>query len=560
MSLPAQTRSSGEAQPGGAGRQAGVVAAAPGESGSGSLAVLRNRPFLLLWLSQAATQIGGNMVLYGLTIMVSAAYASATAVSALLLSFLVPAVAFSAMAGVFVDRVDKRALLILTNLLRGAAFLAIFLVGDNLALLYLLVVFQATVTAFFAPAEASMIPFLVPRPQLVAANGLFTLTMNAAFAVGFALFGPFLVALASPEALILVVACLYLLAVGFCWVLPSSPPVGNGGVSAGQAVADAERAVSTMIDQFVEGIAYIRSHRSVGWSLSYLGIAGGLVGVLGVLGPGFARTALHLDPKDFVVVVLPLGMGIVAGILALGAYGRLFPRRRLIEVGMVTLGVLLAILSVAGPVTRFLQGRASGRGLGDLAQMLSLLSLVIGLAFAIGCAYAVVAIASQTQLQEDLPEEVRGRVFGVLNMLVSVASLLPIIVVGPIGDLVGTSTVILAAALLVGLWGLASMFRRGPLRPAELVARAGGVPSAAPVDPLTAATSPTDLATVEARAQRAQVVALRSARKLAARASAAAGGRGRGRAGGRPRQATATSDRAAGSGSRPGRDESEVSS
>ena len=49
------------------------------------------------------------------------------------------------------------------------------------------------------------------------------------------------------------------------------------------------------------------------------------------------------------------------------------------------------------------------------------------------------AIPSQTQLQEDLPEDVRGRVFGVLNMLVSVASFLPIIIVGPIADLVGTT-------------------------------------------------------------------------------------------------------------------------
>ena len=58
-------------------------------------------------------------------------------------------------------------------------------------------IFVSTVTTFFGPAEASMIPFLVPKKQLLAANGLFTLTMNVAFALGFALFGPFLVAVAS---------------------------------------------------------------------------------------------------------------------------------------------------------------------------------------------------------------------------------------------------------------------------------------------------------------------------------------------------------------------------
>ena len=71
--------------------------------------------------------------------------------------------------------------------------------------------------------------------------------------------------------------------------------------------------------------------------------------------------------------------------------------------------------------------------------MTSLLAVVVVIAFFAGIAYGLVAIPAQTQLQEDLPEDVRGRVFGVLNMLVSVASFLPIIIVGPIADLVGTT-------------------------------------------------------------------------------------------------------------------------
>jgi MFS family permease len=469
---------------------------------TGAIAVLRNRPFLLLWLSQAATQIGGNMILFGLTVMVGTEYDSVTAVSALLLSFLVPAVLFGAMAGVFVDRVDKRALLVVTNLLRAVAFVVVFFIGNNLLLLYPLVILVATLNTFFAPAEAAMIPSLVPRNQLLAANGLFTLTLNVAFAIGFALFGPFVIAVASPQVLILLVAAFYFVAVVFCWVLPASPPVPNGA-TAGQAVADAERAVETMFSQFVDGVTYIRQHHNVGWSLSYLGIAGALVGILGALGTSFARVALGLGPKDFVVIVLPLGLGVVTGILALNRYGRLMPRRRAIELGMIGLGVLLVLLAIAGPAARFLEGRAAANGLQDVAHIISLLSVVAALAYLIGIAYAVVAISAQTQLQEDLPEEVRGRVFGVLNMLVSVGSLLPIVVVGPIADVVGTSTVIFVTALLVWAWGVTSLVRRGRLRPAEIIARAGSTPSGAPVDPLTAATSPADLPAMEARAEKA---------------------------------------------------------
>jgi hypothetical protein len=94
-----------------------------------------------------------------------------------------------------------------------------------------------------------------------------------------------------------------------------------------------------------------------------------------------------------------------------------------------------------------------------------------------------VAIPSQTQLQEDLPEDVRGRVFGVLNMLVSIASFLPIIIVGPFSDLVGTTVVILVVASSILVSGIASVVMRGPLRPEESITVAD--PHA--VDPIAAA-------------------------------------------------------------------------
>jgi MFS family permease len=461
-------------------------------SEAGGLSVLKNRPFLLLWLAQVSTQVGGNMVIYGLTIIINYAYQSASAVSALLLCFLVPAIVFSALAGVFVDRVDKRAMLIITNVLRGFSFLAIVLVGNNLLGLYVLMILVSTITTFFGPAEASMIPSLVPRSQLIAANGLFTLTMNVAFALGFALLGPFVVALASAQALIVIVAALYFVAAVFCWTLPPEPPVA-ATVTAGQTVADAGRAVEGMLGQFVEGITYIRDHRSVGWSLSYLGITGALVGILGVLGPGYAKTTLALGEKDFALVVLPLGLGVVTGILVLNSYGRLLPRRRTIEAGMATMGVLLALLAWAGPISHFLEARAASSGLAEASRVVSLLSLVMGIAFLVGAGYAVVAISAQTQLQEELPEEVRGRVFGVLNMLVSISSLAPIVVVGPLADVAGTENVILAVGVLVAAWGVASIVSRGSLAPEEMIARAPSVPSGAPVDPMTIAMAPGDL-------------------------------------------------------------------
>ena len=105
--------------------------------------------------------------------------------------------------------------------------------------------------------------------------------------------------------------------------------------------------------------------------------------------------------------------------------------------------------------------------------MTSLLAVVVVIAFFAGIAYGLVAIPSQTQLQEDLPEDVRGRVFGVLGMLVSVASFLPIIIVGPISELVGTTAVIFVLAIAVVITGFVSVATRGKL--SELEAHPGSI-------------------------------------------------------------------------------------
>ena len=434
----------------------------------GALAVFKNRPFLLLWLAQAATQIGGNMVIFGLTVVISKATGSVSAVSALILTFLVPAVLFSAVAGVFVDRLDRRLVLIITNVLRGGAFVAVFLVGNNLILIYLLNIFISTVTVFFAPAEAAMIPKLLPRRQLLAANGIFTLTLNAAFALGFALVGPLVVKIAGPQALLILVAILYFIAAGFCSTLPPyAPPTPARQAFGRKAVSETEQAVESIFSQLHEGLDYIRRHREIRWSLIYLGVAASLVGVLGVLGPAFAETTLGLQEEDFVVVVLPLGIGIVMGILLLNTYGKLLPRRRVIEGGMVALGFLILAMALSGRISRFLASTQTATGLPDLSLLTSLLSIVVAVAFFAGIAYAFVAIPAQTQLQEDLPEDVRGRVFGVLNMLVSVASFLPILIVGPIADTIGTTLVLSMVAIAIVAAGLGSIFVRGSLKPAE---------------------------------------------------------------------------------------------
>ena len=385
------------------------------EEPSSALAVFRNRPFLILWLSQVATQVGGNMVLYGLTVLVFSASGSYSAVSILLISFLAPAVVFGALAGVYVDRFDRRLVLVATS--------------------------------------------LVPRVQLTAANGIFTLTLNAAFALGYTLLGPLVVAIAGPTILIGMVAILYLVSAALCWTLAPAPPLPLPVDH--HALHEAGAAVGSVVGQLREGIAYVRANPTVAWALTYLGVAASIVGVLGALGPGFAVQVLGLTSKDFVVVVLPLGFGVVAGVLLVNSIRTMIPRRRTIEAGLVTLGVCLVLITIANPISELLRHLSAAQPVVDASALVSVLAVVVAIAFIAGIAYAAIAIPAQTELQETIPEDVRGRVFGILNTLVSIGSFLPIIMVGLVSEAVGPAPVLLGAAGLVGLSGVGSILLRG---------------------------------------------------------------------------------------------------
>ncbi len=118
-----------------------------------------------------------------------------------------------------------------------------------------------------------MIPVLVPRRQLLAANGIFTLTLNAAFALGFALLGPLVVNVAGPEAVILVVAALYFLAAVFCFTLPPAPPpqAEKRAASRPRRRGGRARGRDRRSPSCARASAFIRANRAIAWSLIYLG-------------------------------------------------------------------------------------------------------------------------------------------------------------------------------------------------------------------------------------------------------------------------------------------------
>jgi MFS family permease len=404
--------------------------------------LLRDPLFARLWFVQASTQVGGNMALYALTILVFATTRSNAAVSALVMSFLIPTILLSAVAGVLVDRLDVRWALIVPNAIRTVLTLGLALAGANVAVLLALNLGISLTTVVLTPAEAAMIPRIVPKAQLETAMGIFNLTLQASFAAGFAFLGPLLVTRAGPSFVLVVVTAFYAAATVATVLLPPAPPVSRKpGV--------ARRAIHEPIVQLREGLAAIHGNREVARPLIHLAAAASLVGVVGVLGPALA-TSLGLDPKDLVVIVLPLGLGVVGGVIGLRRFGGDVPRRRTGEAGLIAFGLLAMAIAAIGPLGETLP--------------LPAIPLAVVLAFGAGAAYATTTVSAQTALFENMPAGVRGRVFGVLASIVSATSLAPILVAGPLADVTsGPAVVVLAAASVVVAGGWSALFF-GPRR------------------------------------------------------------------------------------------------
>jgi MFS family permease len=402
-------------------------------SGAGS--VFRNRSFVFLWMAQLLSQLASNMVLAALMATVVSATGSNTANAVLILTFLVPAVIFSTVAGVFVERSDARIIMLGSNLLRAGGTVLFIFVGTHVGLILVINFFIATVTAFFAPAELTALPRIVDRRNLMAANSVFVLTVNATFAIGFGFFGPLLLTTAGANAVYVVVAVMFGLAALAIIPLPSVRPERVQAIATETTV----HALRAVIDQVQEGIQFVRSHRRIAWSLGYLGIAASLIGVMGAIGPGFATDILELRPEDFFFIMGPAGLGAVIGILFLNAYGKGIPRRLVIDIGLVAMGITLIGLALVKPVTSAVApalGTIESNLPDALAPLMSLIAVVVLIAVSAGIEYAFVAIPSQTALQEELPVGVRGRIFGILNTLLSVASFLPVLIAPVAADLI----------------------------------------------------------------------------------------------------------------------------
>ena len=181
------------------------------------------------------------------------------------------------------------------------------------------------------------------------------------------------------------------------------------------------------------------------------------IGILAVLMPSLLERTLHIKATDAsYILIIPLGLGIVTGGLILSRIGHLIIRRRLVAKAILFGGLLFFLMGVAPILSPAIKYLPKPRPLPFFYQP-SLSSVAAFGSFLLGMVMVAILVPSQTVLQENAPQQDRGKVFSVLGVAMAGLSLVPVLMAGILADIFGPTPIFLALGIiimLVGIFGL----------------------------------------------------------------------------------------------------------
>lgn len=414
------------------------------------LRALSEKSFLYLWIGEVFTQIAVNLFNFFLILIVFKITQSNTAVSLVVLSFTIPAILFGSVAGVFVDRWSKKQVLVYTSIIRALLMLLLIpFVGNHIGI-YIISFLVATVTQFFIPAESPIIPQIVKKDNLLAANALFGMGIFGSILVAYILSGPLL--LLAGQVYTLVVLCVMLLIAGAFISLIKIPRNKQ------TKIAKNEQSVNILRD-LKHTLVMVSQTKTISSSIFMLALSQILILIVATIAPGYANSVLGINVEEFpLLFVAPAAFGMVVGAtLIINKFQK--KKEYVITAGLYLSALALMLLPFGSRV-------ASRDFVVTLNTYLppfldiSILQIMIAVAFVLGVANSFVFVPANTILQEKSSPEFRGKIYGFINTLSGVLSLIPIIVVGGLSDLIGVSAVLVGIGVCLLLLAVTRSFAK----------------------------------------------------------------------------------------------------
>jgi predicted MFS family arabinose efflux permease len=381
--------------------------------------VLRQRNFALLWFG-GLVSVAGDWVLYAaLPFFVYERTRSTVATAGMIAAELGPGALIGSFAGVYVDRLDRRRLLVGTNLLQALTVAALFAVthASRLWVVYAVAAGQSILASFSMPAESALLPSLVDASELMAANALTALDNRLARLAGVPL-GGLLLGLLGLDPVVIVDALSFVVAatmVGLVQLEPREP---------------AARRLSVR-GEWLDGLELVRCDRAVALLFAVLGLmtfGGTMIDPLYV---AWVRDVLHRGPEVYGLLLATHSSAGIAGTLAVGRYRARVTPTLLMGWASIVAGAVLAV--------KF-----------DVPVVAVTFALsVIG-----GATSVASAIGVETLVQSSVADAYRGRVFAALGASGAFFSLAGAVVGGVGARIFGVVAMLNVSAALIVVSGL----------------------------------------------------------------------------------------------------------
>ena len=360
-----------------------------------------------------------------------------------LLSFtILPVFIIGPIAGIYVDRWNRKATMIACDITRGLLVLLIPLVikySTSMIPVYIIVFIIFSVTRFFVPSKLSIIPDIVHKDKLLLANSLSSTTMMIATIVSFG-FGGIIVAAFGPQAGFYIDSASYFVSAILVFFI--AVKLKENIVSSKARVKFRDISKRTVIGDIKDGFEYLKGHEDIRMVANTMFLIMAGVGSIYIVIIVFIQETLRSSTQYLGLLVMFLGAGLFLGSIIYGKFGSKFSKRKVINFGLLSTGLIIVLFTIC---LRFMPS----------FFIAGLLSIVLGI-FS-----APIIVSSNTLLHEVMHDEMRGRIFSSLEIIMHIGFLLFMFLASLTAEKIGRDWVLITTGILFSIIGLIKLIRLG---------------------------------------------------------------------------------------------------